>query len=230
MGPGLPGLGIASIFYVVVALLAPLRELVLTVRGRSSLARWRLVTTQFLIAVGVVVALIGFYALLALMVSAGWIPPLRGPSNLVRIPNLMWGAFALVGVLGATTLYALWVRLTDEQESPEAIAAAHRSGVVDVVIDLREPSIAAAATSPPIPAPVRAVTAGEWFDGAPLWAPVLDGGAPSWSHLPRPTPLMDDPSPARPTAAASPPWVEVDWAELAASINHAERPDAPAAA
>jgi hypothetical protein len=57
MNAGLPGTGIGGLFYVVLALLMPLRELYLTARGRSSPERWRLVLQQTLIACGIVASL-----------------------------------------------------------------------------------------------------------------------------------------------------------------------------
>jgi hypothetical protein len=50
MGAGIPGTGMATLFYLVSAVLMPLRELVLTVQGRSSWARWRLVCRHLLLA------------------------------------------------------------------------------------------------------------------------------------------------------------------------------------
>lgn len=57
MNAGLPGTGIGGLFYILLALLMPLRELYLTARGRSSRERWRLVLQQLLIACGIVASL-----------------------------------------------------------------------------------------------------------------------------------------------------------------------------
>lgn len=54
MNAGLPGTGIGGLFYILLALVMPLRELYLTARGRSSRERWRLVLQQLLIACGIV--------------------------------------------------------------------------------------------------------------------------------------------------------------------------------
>ena len=50
MGAGIPGTGMATLFYLISAVLMPLRELVLTLQGRSSWARWRLVCRHVLFA------------------------------------------------------------------------------------------------------------------------------------------------------------------------------------
>lgn len=53
MTVGLPGAGIGGLFYLMAALLMPVRELGRTLRGRSSLARWGLVGRQFANAAGI---------------------------------------------------------------------------------------------------------------------------------------------------------------------------------
>jgi hypothetical protein len=63
MSAGLPGTGIAGVFYLAGALLMPVVELGRTVRGRSTLARWRLVLRQFTVAC----------AILAGVWTTGWL-------------------------------------------------------------------------------------------------------------------------------------------------------------
>src|SRR5215203_6908142 len=50
MTAGIPGIGIGALFYVISALLMVVLELYRTIRGRSSLARWRIVGRQATIA------------------------------------------------------------------------------------------------------------------------------------------------------------------------------------
>ncbi len=54
MTAGLPGTGIGGVFYLISALLMPVNELVLTLRGRSSLARWRQVLRQLTMSAAIV--------------------------------------------------------------------------------------------------------------------------------------------------------------------------------
>jgi len=54
MFAGLPGIGVGTLFYVLMALWMPIREIGFVVRGRSSLARWRLIGTQLVFAAGIV--------------------------------------------------------------------------------------------------------------------------------------------------------------------------------
>ena len=57
MTAGLPGTGIGAIFYLILVLLMPFRELLLLVRGRSSRGRWLTVATQVGFVVGIAFAL-----------------------------------------------------------------------------------------------------------------------------------------------------------------------------
>ena len=59
MSAGLPGLGLGGLFFVICALLAPFAELVRTLRGRSSAARWAETLRQF----GLAVAMVGAFDL-----------------------------------------------------------------------------------------------------------------------------------------------------------------------
>ena len=59
MTVGLPGVGIGGIFYLVSALLMPVRELARVARGERGERRWALVAQQCAIAVGILVALWG---------------------------------------------------------------------------------------------------------------------------------------------------------------------------
>ena len=52
---GVPGVGISGIFYLVCAISMPFIEIIKTLRGRSSLRRWRVVMRQFNIVCGIIV-------------------------------------------------------------------------------------------------------------------------------------------------------------------------------
>jgi len=59
MTAGLPGTGIGGLFYILLVVLLPLRELLLTITGRSSLARWRSILKLAVMSAGIVLALLG---------------------------------------------------------------------------------------------------------------------------------------------------------------------------
>ena len=56
---GLPGTGLGGFFYILMALLMPFYELYLTLLGRSSWARWKLVIYQLFIAAGILAGVEG---------------------------------------------------------------------------------------------------------------------------------------------------------------------------
>jgi hypothetical protein len=57
MTAGLPGTGIGGVFYLLSALFMPIIEIVMTLRGESSLARWFLVLRQLTIAASILGAM-----------------------------------------------------------------------------------------------------------------------------------------------------------------------------
>ena len=69
MAAGLPGVGLSGLFFIASALLMVPLELVRTVRGRSSLARWATVLRHFATAIVMIGALELFYLGLRFVVS-----------------------------------------------------------------------------------------------------------------------------------------------------------------
>lgn len=55
MFAGLPGIGVGTLFYVLMAFWMPLREMPRVLRGTSSLATWKLILRQLFYATGIVV-------------------------------------------------------------------------------------------------------------------------------------------------------------------------------
>lgn len=58
MFAGLPGIGVGTLFYVLMALWMPLRELPRVFQGKSSLATWLLIVQQIFYAAGIVVTVV----------------------------------------------------------------------------------------------------------------------------------------------------------------------------
>lgn len=71
MTGGIPGIGIGALFYVISALLMVVLELYRTARGRSSLARWRVVGHQAAIAACIIFLTVVALWSLHLIVPAG---------------------------------------------------------------------------------------------------------------------------------------------------------------
>jgi hypothetical protein len=72
MTPGIPGVGLGGLFFIISALLAPGFELVRTVRGQSSLTRWRVVIRQAVMAASIVLATTAILWLLELALLGIW--------------------------------------------------------------------------------------------------------------------------------------------------------------
>jgi len=118
---GIPGAGIGSAFYMLIALLMPVREAMRAMRWRGA-PRWRLVLTQFGIALSVVagIALVGLFlvwiaaALVPLLASHGIAPaPLASADRLPAVLKISAIAlmFAILGaVLAAVQVLRLVVR------------------------------------------------------------------------------------------------------------------------
>jgi hypothetical protein len=76
MFAGLPGIGVGTLFYVLIALWMPLRELVNVVQGTSSLARWKVIGRQWLYAVSIIFSIMVAERLMLIILGH------RGPDSL----------------------------------------------------------------------------------------------------------------------------------------------------
>ena len=65
MNVGLPGAGIGGIFYLLCALLMPIKEVFLTITKPEHKFRYRLIATQLGIVIGIVSGVIAIYTLLS---------------------------------------------------------------------------------------------------------------------------------------------------------------------
>ena len=57
MFAGLPGIGVGTLFYVLIAFAMPFTELIRLVRGQSSVARWLRIARQLVNAVSIILRL-----------------------------------------------------------------------------------------------------------------------------------------------------------------------------
>jgi hypothetical protein len=80
MFAGLPGIGVGTLFYVLIALWMPIREVAFLVRGTSSWARWRLIATQLVFAAGILASVAAADQLLLWMMGGGT-PRAVGPAR-----------------------------------------------------------------------------------------------------------------------------------------------------
>jgi uncharacterized membrane protein len=109
MTGGIPGIGIGALFYVISALLLVVLELYRTIRGRSSLARWRVVGRQAAIAACIILlTVVGLWSLhlivpasSALGTSAGAGP---GGPLVAALFTILESAWPILGTLVFLTL------------------------------------------------------------------------------------------------------------------------------
>lgn len=124
MSAGLPGLGLGGLFFIFSALLAPVPELWQTLRGRSSLASWRVVGRQFAQAAVMVVAVDLTIRLIYLGLSAaGHGDPPRAGAGTV-LPLMLIGITS--ALLGAVIGVAKLAELTSRVRAVEALEAPMR--------------------------------------------------------------------------------------------------------
>jgi hypothetical protein len=126
-------MGIASIFYLMAALFAPLREVVKSIRGESSTQRWKVVGLQFSIAVGIISSIVLLYVGFDALVSRG----VFGPPQATELPGgfPVWTyALGVLIVLMLALALASWVvalrvRWGSIGEDTEEIALVYRASI-----------------------------------------------------------------------------------------------------
>ena len=75
MFAGLPGIGVGTLFYVLMALLMPVCEIPRVIKGTSSLARWRLIVRQLIYATGIVATVMFAERLLMWIIGQSKVAP-----------------------------------------------------------------------------------------------------------------------------------------------------------
>jgi hypothetical protein len=109
MGPGLPGIALGGLFYLLLALAGPIVEGTRALRGRSTAASRRMVARHFALAVSMLVALDLTYRAAALLVASPAAAPAEGVVALPITPVLV-GVGMLLLVLALTKLADLGLR------------------------------------------------------------------------------------------------------------------------
>lgn len=128
MSAGLPGLGLGGVFFILSALLlAPAVEAVRTARGQSSLAAWRVVGRQFVMALAMVAAIeatLRGAALLPGISSSGAAQGLSGPA----LQPIAISLAALLVVLLLAKLLAVCLRPRQSRRRTPVTRRVYRAG------------------------------------------------------------------------------------------------------
>jgi hypothetical protein len=135
MFAGLPGIGVGTLLYVLLAFWMPVHEFIRLCRGQSSVERWRVVGLQFSFAVGIVASVAVADRLLWILLGAAS-PGSVGVATLIRdgfaarAPGSVMASpvvasfLLLVGLLVAVELVRVIVGYLDEGP-PEGEGSAH---------------------------------------------------------------------------------------------------------
>jgi hypothetical protein len=117
---GLPGLGLGGLFFILSALAAPLVELVSTVRGQSSVARWQRLGRQFALALAMIVAVDGTLRLAFGLVSVAGIgePPSTGGLTVLPLVPIAITVGLLATVLATAKGMELAIRVRSGRMRP----------------------------------------------------------------------------------------------------------------
>ncbi len=113
MGAGIPGTGMATLFYILSVFVMPLSESVRTVRGQSSWARWFLVVRHLAIAISMTAAVYGTFKYL----PDALLPP---DATLGGVSALAVTALLFIAYLVVVNLLASLVRGQLELPQPKA--------------------------------------------------------------------------------------------------------------
>jgi hypothetical protein len=123
---GLPGLGLGGLFFIFSALLAPFRQLLQTVRGRSRAGDWAMIGRQFAQATVMVVAIDLSLRLAYLGIAAAGLGNTPSAVSATVIPLTLIGITSalLVGVLATAKFADIAVRLRAAElpRVPDALA------------------------------------------------------------------------------------------------------------
>ncbi len=143
MFAGLPGIGVGTLFYVLMAFWMPLWEIPRVIRRTSSLARWRLITQQLLYASGIVTTVMFAERFLLWILGQSKVAPFspaaflhgelgaRAGDSILAAP-IAASILLLAGVLLAVELLRLVVKYTQPRE--------RERGPLEEALDPSQPS------------------------------------------------------------------------------------------
>jgi len=125
MFAGLPGIGVGTLFYVLIALCMPVFELVKVAQGTSSVARWRRIGRQWIHAVSIVASIMFAERMLLWMLGQAG-PESMNPARLLNRELMLHAPQSILAApLTASLLVLAGVLVT--VETLHVIKAARRT-------------------------------------------------------------------------------------------------------
>jgi len=143
MFAGLPGIGVGTLFYVLMALWMPVRELPRVFQGTSTIETWKLILRQIFYAVGIIVTVMFAERLMLWVLGQSNVHPFspsswlytelghRANGSILAAP-IMASVILLVGVIGTVEVLRIVMKRPERvrREQPE-IATTFQDGVLD---------------------------------------------------------------------------------------------------
>jgi len=145
MFAGLPGIGVGTLFYVLMAFWMPLRELPRVIQGTSTLETWKIILRQIFYAVGIVVTVMFAERIMLWVLGQGNVHPFspsswlhtelgnRASGSVLAAP-IMASVILLVGVIMTVEVLRIVMkrpeRVRVRKQQPD-IAPAFQDGVLD---------------------------------------------------------------------------------------------------
>lgn len=128
MNVGLPGTGLAGLFYLLAALWMPCRELGRTWRGERDAARWRLALTQASLALAIIAAIAASAWLVGLPLAAHLAPATVPDGGAGGAGDAAPGAWRFLGVAPGAAAFVTLAVIVALLEALGLILACRRRG------------------------------------------------------------------------------------------------------
>jgi predicted membrane channel-forming protein YqfA (hemolysin III family) len=144
MFAGLPGIGVGTLFYVLMAFWMPVREIPRVIQGTSTVETWKLILRQMFYAVGIIVTVMFAERLMLWVLGQSSVHPFspsswlytelghRANGSLLAAP-IMASVILLVGVIGSVEVLRIVMKRPERvrREQPEITTATFPDGVLD---------------------------------------------------------------------------------------------------
>jgi len=142
MFAGLPGIGVGTLFYVLMAFWMPVRELPRVIQGTSSLATWKIIVRQMFYAVSIIVTVMFAERVLLALLGVSQVKPfspatwLHGElgmhaSGSILAAPIMASILLLSSVLIAVELLRVVTAAMSQRERQPKISTSLEDGALD---------------------------------------------------------------------------------------------------
>ncbi len=141
MFAGLPGIGVGTLFYILISFSMPFRELPRVFQGTSSLATWKNILRQMFYSVGIIISVMFAERLMLWVLGDGRVNPFSPATWLYsELRNqgifgapIMASVILLVTIVGSVEVMRIVMKRPERirEEKPAALPTAFPEGVLD---------------------------------------------------------------------------------------------------